>query len=281
MPTSNDNSSAVQQLQALLSQRFGDAPATSEGIPGAEALARMAVHRTHRAFLDKPVEPELLRLVCSVAQSAPSKSDLQQRDIVIVRDKALRQKLDALMPDMEWLPKAPALLVVCGNNRRQRQVHEWRKRPFANDHLDPFFNAATDAAIVLGWLVLAAEAAGLGCCPLSVIRNRAQAASDLLGLPDHVFPYVGLALGWPKGEGYLTPRLPLAATLHTDRFDDTRIRDLVGDYDKRRPYRTQRHEAEYGTDPNYGWSEDKARHYSKPERADFGAFVRKKGFKLD
>jgi nitroreductase/FMN reductase [NAD(P)H] len=103
----------------------------------------------------------------------------------------------------------------------------------------------------------------------------------LLGLPDHVFPYVGLALGWPAGEGYLTPRLPLAATLHTDRFDDRRLGDLVATYDKTRRYRTQRHEAEYGKDPNYGWSEDKARQYSKPERADFGEFVRRKGFKLD
>lgn len=261
-----------------LKQRFSDAP---QEAPGNDLLALMARHRSHRAFQQKPVDAALIRLVCSVALSAPSKSDLQQRDIVIVEDKALRQKLDALMPDMEWLPKAPALLVVCGNNRRQHQVHEWRKRPFANDHLDPFFNSATDAAIVLGWLVLAAEAAGLGCCPLSVIRNKAQQASDLLGLPDHVFPYAGLAVGWPAGEGYLTPRLPLAATLHTDRFGERDLRTLVEGYDKRRQYRTQRHEVEYGRDPNYGWSEDKARQYSKPERADFGAFVRKKGFKLD
>ena len=31
----------------------------------------------------------------------------------------------------------------------------------------------------------------------------------------------------------------------------------------------------------YGWSEDKARQYAEPLRADFGAFVRKKGFNLD
>ena len=29
-----------------------------------------------------------------------------------------------------------------------------------------------------------------------------------------------------------------------------------------------------------GWSEDKARQYSKSERADFGVFVRRKGFDL-
>ena len=268
---------AIARLNAALSQRFGDAP---EIVAGSDALARLSEHRSHRAFKDEAVDPALIQQICAVALSAPSKSDLQQRDIVIVADKALRRKLDALMPDMEWLPKAPALLVVCGNNRRQRQLHDWRGKPFANDHLDAFFNAATDAAIVLGWLVLAAEAAGLGCCPLSVIRNSAQAASDLLGLPGHVFPYAGLALGWPADEGHISPRLPLAATVHTDRFDDARIRELVEGYDKRRRYRSQRHEAEYGRSPEYGWSEDKARQYSKPERTDFGAFVRKKGFNL-
>jgi nitroreductase len=269
---------AAARLASALNARFGDAP---EPAAANDFLARMAEHRSHRHFLDKKVDPELLRLICAVALSAPSKSDLQQRDIVIVEDKALRQKLDALMPDMDWLPRAQALLVVCANNRRQRQVHQWRGKPFANDHLDPFFNAATDAAIVLGWLVLAAEAAGLGCCPLSVIRNKAPEASDLLGLPDHVFPYAGLALGWPRDEGGIVPRLPLAATLHTDRFDDRNVRDLVEGYDRKRRYRAQRDEARYGRAADYGWSEDKARQYAKPERADFGAFVRRKGFKLD
>jgi nitroreductase/FMN reductase [NAD(P)H] len=37
----------------------------------------------------------------------------------------------------------------------------------------------------------------------------------------------------------------------------------------------------FGAAPVYGWSEDKARQYAKPERAGFGAFVRARGFKLD
>ena len=32
---------------------------------------------------------------------------------------------------------------------------------------------------------------------------------------------------------------------------------------------------------DYGWSEDKARQYAVPERADFGAYVRARGFRLD
>ena len=47
------------------------------------------------------------------------------------------------------------------------------------------------------------------------------------------------------------------------------------------PYKTQRYADKFGQSVPYGWSEDKARQYSVPERADFGAFVRRKGFKLD
>ncbi|MCK6449740.1 MAG: nitroreductase family protein [Alphaproteobacteria bacterium] len=272
------------RLNAALSLRFGDAAPVDPSTPGLDALTRIAEHRSHRKFADRPVDPALLRAISAVALSAPSKSDLQQRDIVIVEDPELRKKIDALMPGMDWLPAAPALLVVCGNNRRQRQWHQWRGKPFPNDHLDQFFNAATDAAIVLGWLVQAASAVGLGCCPLSVIRNRAREASDLLGLPDLVFPYAGLAIGWPAGPGYISPRLPLATTVHVDRFRDDDVRAQIDGYDRRRAAihssGKQRLVETYGKADFYGWSEDKARQYAVPERADFGAFIRRKGFDL-
>jgi hypothetical protein len=46
---------------------------------------------------------------------------------------------------MPWIADAPVFLVFCGNNRRIRQIGEWRGKPFANDHLDHFMNAAVDA----------------------------------------------------------------------------------------------------------------------------------------
>ena len=47
------------------------------------------------------------------------------------------------------------------------------------------------------------------------------------------------------------------------------------------PYARQRAPERFGTHSEYSWSEDKARQYARPERADFGAFVRGKGFNLD
>jgi nitroreductase/FMN reductase [NAD(P)H] len=280
----------LDRLLTTLKARFGSAPALTEahlpnGTGGVDVLADMANRRVVRRYSDKPIDPALLEMLCAVALSAPSKSDLQQADIVIVTDKAQREKLEALIPENPWAKAGPALLVFCGNNRRHRLLFEWRGRPFVNDYLDPFFNAAVDTGIVLATFVAAADRVGLGTCPISQIRNHAAQVAEVLGLPQHVFPVAGLGIGWPSFEGVMSPRLGLDVSIHRDRYDETGLREKVAAYDRRRnetqPYKTQRFVEKFGEDPAYGWSEDKARQYSVPERADFGAFVRAKGFKLD
>jgi nitroreductase/FMN reductase [NAD(P)H] len=270
---------------AVLKARFGSAPALSEAPHGVDVLADMADRRVMRRYLDRPVDPALLETLCAVALSAPSKSDLQQADIVIVSDKGQREKLEALLPDNPWVKAAPVFLVFCGNNRRHRLLFEWRGRPFVNDYLDPFFNAAVDTGIVLATFVAAADRAGLGSCPISAIRNHAASVSDILGLPQHVFPVAALGVGWPSFEGVMSPRLGLDITIHRDHYGERALKDKIAAYDERReavqPYKTQRYVDRFGESAAYGWSEDKARQYSVPERADFGAFVRRKGFKLD
>jgi nitroreductase len=275
----------LDRLLAVLKARFGSAPALSQVPRGVDVLADMADRRVMRRYLDKPVDPALLETLCAVALSAPSKSDLQQADIVIVSDKGQREKLEALLPDNPWVKAAPVFLVFCGNNRRHRLLFEWRGRRFVNDYLDPFFNAAVDTGIVLATFVAAADRAGLGSCPISAIRNHAAQVSDILGLPQHVFPVAALGVGWPSFEGVMSPRLGLDITIHRDRYDERSLKDKIAAYDVRReavqPYKTQRYVDKFGQNATYGWSEDKARQYSVPERADFGAFVRRKGFKLD
>ncbi len=273
----------LNALAAALAARFadgGDVDVTG-GKPAADCLARLAARGSVRRFSGEPVDPGLLRLLSAIALSAPTKSDLQQRDILLVTDPALRQALDALIAEQAWTAAAPALLVFCGNNRRQRLLHGLRGHPFANDHLDAFFNAAVDAGIALAAFVTAAEALGLGCCPISALRNDAEAVSSLLALPDHVFPVAGLAVGWPAAAPEITPRLPLAVTLHENRYSEEGFAPGVAAYDRQRRYDKQRHIEDFGVDPAYGWSEDKARQYAKPERAGFGDFIRRKGFRLD
>jgi nitroreductase/FMN reductase [NAD(P)H] len=278
-------STLAARIEDSLAERFGEQLHVDPALAGLDELARIAGHRVHRDFLDRAVEPALLRLLCACALSAPSKSDLQQADILIVDEQEQRRAVIALMPDMPWLKEAPVLLVFLANGNRTPQLARLRGKPFPNDHLDLLFNAAVDSAIVLTTFMRAAAAVGLGCCPLSAIPDEADRVSALLGLPERVFPVAGLAAGWPAKAGRITPRFALETTLHQDRYRQGDIDQQIDAYDRRRaarqPYARQRAVERFGQADFYGWSEDKARQYAEPLRQDFGAFVRAKGFRLD
>ena len=77
-------------LRAHLVARFGVAPEVPADLPGVESLARMADHRTVRSYAARAVPAEVMRVLAAVALSAPSKSDLQQADIVLVEDAGQR-----------------------------------------------------------------------------------------------------------------------------------------------------------------------------------------------
>jgi nitroreductase/FMN reductase [NAD(P)H] len=278
-------SDTVRLIRAALAERFGEEFRVDASLEGLDELARQAAHRVHRKFAARDVPSDLLRLVCACALSAPSKSDLQQSDILIIREKAKRHAIGALMPEMPWLADAPVFLIFLANGRRLPQIATMRRTPFPNDHLDLFFNATVDAGIVLAQFIRAAEAVGLGCCPISVIRDHAAKIAEMIGLPEKVVPVAGMCLGWPAEEGAITPRLGLDVRLHEEHFDETDLAEKIDGYDRRRaavrPYRAQRDPARFGTAPFYGWSEDKARQYAVPQRTGFGAFVRAQGFSLE
>lgn len=289
LSASSDDPGARGRLASALERRFGEPIAIPSDISDVSALAPFAFHAVCRRYGDRPLDRDLVKLLCACALSAPSKSDLQQRDIVEVTDPDIRRRIAALMPHMPWVGAAPAFLVFCANGRRLPNISKLRRKPFPNDHLDLFFNAVGDAAIALSSCVHAAESVGLGCCPISEIRNHAAEISDWLNLPERVIPFAGLCIGWPSDAGgitpRITPRLPLSLTLHENRYEERGLEATVDAYDKRReaadPYDAQRDTDRWGVSAEYGWSEDKARQYSKPLRVGFGGFVRQRGFNLD
>ncbi len=279
------NPSAPARIAAAVQRRYGEAVDIPGDLAGADALAAMNERAVCRRYRAEPVPAPLLRLLCATALASPTKSDLQQASIVRVTAPADRAAIHAWLPGSPWIAGAPEILVFCGDGFRLRRIFERRGRAFPNEHLDQFFNAAVDGAIVLSAFVQAAGLAGLGSCPISEIRNHAQAIAEMLALPDWVFPIAGLTLGWPESFEPFSPRLALTATVHEGRYDAGRVDRELDEYDARRvrdrPYRRQRLPERFGAAERYGWTEDKARQYSEPQRADFGAFVRGRRFRLD
>ncbi len=276
---------AARSIEMALFERFGETFTVNPELSGLEEIIKIVAHRSHRQYLPRPITSELLRTLCACALSAPSKSDLQQCDIIVISDTTIRKSIASRIPDMPWIEEAPAFLVFAANGGRLQTISKLRGKPFPNNHLDLLFNATVDAALVLATFIRAAEAVGLGCCPISAIRDHCQTVSNLLQLPELVIPVAGVCVGWPAQRGEINPRLSLRTTVVENNYLP---RDLAGEveaYDRRRAklraYNRQRNVDRWGTTSVYGWSEDKARQYAEPMRSDFGSFVRRKGFCLE
>ena len=249
-------------------------------------LRQVLMRRTQRRYSERAVPDALVRLLLAASFSASSKSDFQQASALWLKDRVRRDRLASLFPDMPWIGAAPVFLVFLGDARRLDRLGELRGKRQDNGALEGFFNATVDAALALQTCILAAETLGLGTCPISVLRNRIAEVAGILELPDKVFPVAGLCLGYPAQQGFISMRLPLEATVHIDRYDDSRLEESVDGYDRRRDARhsikdRQRDKARFGTPEFYGWSEDKARQAATPEGIGFATWLKAHGFSLD
>jgi FMN reductase [NAD(P)H] len=251
---------------------------------GVQALLNRRVIRKYKT---NPISEQTMALLLSAAQSAPTKSNLQQYSIVIIRDPEVRNAVSELVPSMPWVRNAPVIAIFLGDVRRIRRLAEIRGHTYQNNNADTFMNAAVDAALAMQCFITAADYLGLGTCPISYVRNRIDDLAEILDLPDGVFPISGLCVGYPDDAGYVSMRLPQKVVVHQDLYNDDDLETDVKDYDDRNHERfaltptKQRHTDKYGVLEKCTWSENVARQLSLPERAGFADYLKRKGINLD
>jgi nitroreductase/FMN reductase [NAD(P)H] len=269
--------------KALLQARFGiDLPGTE--VP--DAIASLIDRRVSRRYTDQDVPDSLLDALLAAAQSAPAKSDLQQYSIIVMRDRPRIKQIAAWIGTMDWIATAPVFLVWCGDMRRGQKLCAMHDMPHANNNLDTFLNTAVDCALSMGQFMTAADAVGLGTCPISYVRSHIERVSPLLGLPDGVYPVAGLTVGWPVFRRPVSMRLPPSIVVHPERYDDSALASDIKAYDERRHARdpvasgSQKNNDIYPPRDGVCWSENVARQLSVPERFGFAAYLKTKGFDL-
>ena len=270
----------------LIGGRYGHTfdGATPEELPA--AVQQLLERRCIRRYTEEAIPDSLMDTLLACAQSAPTKSNLQQYSIIVTSDEALRMKLADLNPDTGHMKYCPVFITFCADMRRAKHLTERHGFDYASNNMDTFLNATVDAALAMQCFITAAETMGLGCAPISQVRNRMEEFCAALDIPEGVFPIAGLTLGWPAWEGRMNARLPQAAVIHREKYDDTRLDYVVDAYDAQRletnPISAdgQRHADKYGVSENCTWSENVARQLSVAERSGFREYLINNGFDL-
>ena len=240
-----------------------------------------------RKFSDKSIPRELLTMLLTAAQSAPSKSNLQQYSILIMQDEAIKLKVSSLIVNTKWALSAPVFLLFLADIRRNINITNNKGYDHKNNNVDTFMNAVIDSALSMQSLICAAEASGLGVCPVSMIRNIIDEIKNICQLPKGVFPIAGLALGWPDEKAPISIRMPQDIIIHNDYYNEDNLSKKINDYDERvfkvAPIleKKQRHVDIYGVAKKGTWSENIARQLSLPERNNFKTWLKDNGINLE
>jgi nitroreductase len=139
-----------------------------------------------RAFLDKPVSDGTVDLLLKAAMAAPSAKNQQPWAFVVIRDRALLERLGASLPNAKMTAAAPVAVAICGTLGKALpgEAREYWIQ---------------DAAAATENFLLAAHAIGLGAVWTGVhpISERIRILKDALRLPADVEPFCLIPFGWP------------------------------------------------------------------------------------
>ena len=169
--------------------------------------------RSIRRFKDQPVEPEKLTLVLESVQWSPSWANTQCWEVIIVRDQAVKEGLQALLapknPATKAMVNAPLLLVLAG----KQQKSGWYNGQQATRYPDWLLY---DLGIATQSLCLAAHSVGLGTVVVGLFDHAG--VDRLLGVPAGYEAVSIIPLGYPDNAPSAPARRALEEFTHHDRF---------------------------------------------------------------
>src|SRR5574338_130841 len=114
----------AEGYQDELRARFGLEVELGGEAPDHSWLHQLLMRRTERRYSDRAVPDSLIRLPLAAAFSASATADFQQASALWLKDRARRDRLAALFPDMPWSGNSPAFLVFLGDARRLDRLGE-------------------------------------------------------------------------------------------------------------------------------------------------------------
>lgn len=232
-------------------------------------------HRSIRKFKNQEVDRSIIEELVLCGQAAATSSNVQAVTVIQVKDPAKRDAIADLAGGQKYVSTAGAFLVYCADMSRPKYACEQQQGDFAAGMTEHFIIATVDVALAAQNSVVAAESMGLGICYIGGIRNNPAEVSELLSLPEHVYPVFGLCLGYPDQDPEVKPRLPVEAVLMTDQYEEAELDSHIDQYDKnvREYYMTRT-----GGNKDSTWSQEMKALVGKESRPHMSEFLTGRGF---
>lgn len=195
----------------------------------------MSTQRAIRRLKTDPVDDALVLRLIELALKAPTGSNAQSWEFIIVRDPATKRAIGRLNRMVWGVYSRAARRVVKTDSKSQRSLDavQWqadhfeeipvivvacqrgRYVPFVHILAATYFGSIFPA---IQNLLLAARAANLGAALTTFPLWNMIALRKILGLPWNITPCAVIPMGWPLGRYGPTTRRPVREVVSYDRF---------------------------------------------------------------
>lgn len=233
-----------------------------------QAVKILHSHRSIRKFQDKAIDDNIRQQLIQSARMASSSNHLQCVSIIRVTDSAMRQQIMQWCSNQEYVYSAPEFWVFCVDFAKHAEIF-----PDAQlDWAEVLLIGAVDTGIMAQNVLASAELLGLGGVYIGSLRNQMEKVGELLQLPKHTLPLVGMCLGYPNQDPPLKPRLPQELMFFENHYQPL---------DKQKLAEFDQVTADYylaRSDIDNNWSKNVIKALDKPVRPAVLDYLHKQGF---
>ena len=178
-----------------------------------ETMKTILDRRSIRRYQDKAIPDDILAGVFEAARWAPSWANAQPWEIVAVRDRKIKEKIQQTVsprnPSFLALVSAPVLLVVCGQLKRSGYYNDSYPTKFGDWFM-------YDLGLATGNICLAAHECGLGTVIVGLFDH--DRVGEIINLPANHEVLVLVPLGYPDHAPKPPRRREVGEFVHDDSF---------------------------------------------------------------
>ena len=168
-----------------------------------DVMAAIRGRRSIRQYQNRGIEEEVLTEVLEAARLAPSANNRQEWRFVVVKDKALIERLAVAANGQSFLTTAP--VIIAGVALQPDRVMRCGVPTYA-----------VDLAIALTQITMAATAHGLGTCWIGSFNQ--EEVKRILQIPATCKVVQLMPLGYPAENPTARPRKPQTEVVSYDHF---------------------------------------------------------------
>ncbi len=237
--------------------------------------------RSVRRYEYEPVDNDTMEFIFEAIRNTPTSYNGQQYSVINITDSSVKEKLYQLTGQKQ-IKTCSHFLVFLADYHKISLLADAKgieMSPFYNT-VDGLTVGTVDAALAMMSAIVAAEACGVGTCPIGYARTAApEEISEILQLPPHVTVVCGLALGVPREKPDLKPKQSALLTIMPDRYaDDDTLLPALSAYDAEiHAYNATR---SGGTTTNHDWCGHIIDYYREAQGYTMLESLQRRGFDL-